>query len=155
MIDAFNRDLPYDRFVREQLAGDLLPADGSAERQPAGIIATGFLALGPKAIAQQDKKKMLYDVYDEQVDVTSKAFLGLTIACARCHDHKFDPILTKDYYSLISIFASTRSFKNPDSHVSAVLEKPLVSTEEFERYQAQNRAHQAKSRREGRGLKRL
>lgn len=144
VIDAFNRDLPYDRFVREQIAGDLLPADDSQGVNRAGIIATGFLALGPKAIAQQDKKKMLYDVYDEQVDVTSKAFLGLTISCARCHDHKFDPILTRDYYSLVSIFASTRSFKNPDSHVSVVLEKPLVAKEEFERYQAQNRAHQAK-----------
>jgi hypothetical protein len=147
VIEAFNRDLPYDRFVREQIAGDLLPANDSTGVNRQGIIATGFLALGPKAIAQQDKKKMLYDVYDEQVDVTSKAFLGLTISCARCHDHKFDPILTKDYYSLISIFASTRSFKNPDSHVSAVLEKPLVSKEEFERYQAQNRAHQAQSTR--------
>jgi hypothetical protein len=144
VIDAFNRDLPYDRFVREQIAGDLLPATDATGGNRQGIIATGFLALGPKAIAQQDKKKMLYDVYDEQVDVTSKAFMGLTISCARCHDHKFDPILTRDYYSLISIFASTRSFKNPDSHVSAVLEKPLVSKEEFERYQAQNRAHQAK-----------
>ena len=76
-----------------------------------GIVATGFLALGAKAIAQQDKQKMLYDVWDEQVDVTSKAFLGLTMSCARCHNHKFDPILTKDYYS-IGIFASTRSFTN-------------------------------------------
>jgi hypothetical protein len=143
VIEAFNRDLPYDRFVREQIAGDLLPATDATGVNRQGIIATGFLALGPKAIAQQDKKKMLYDVFDEQVDVTSKAFLGLTISCARCHDHKFDPILTRDYYSLISIFASTRSFKNPDSHVSAVLEKPLVSKEEFELYQAQNRAHQA------------
>jgi hypothetical protein len=144
VIDAFNRDLPYDRFVREQIAGDLLAEDDSQGVNRAGIIATGFLALGPKAIAQQDKKKMLYDVYDEQVDVTSKAFLGLTISCARCHDHKFDPILTRDYYSLVSIFASTRSFKNPDSHVSVVLEKPLVSKAEYERFQAQNRAHQAK-----------
>jgi hypothetical protein len=142
VIEAFNRDLSYDRFIREQLAGDLLPATDATGVNRQGIIATGFLALGPKAIAQQDKKKMLYDVYDEQVDVTSKAFLGLTISCARCHDHKFDPILTRDYYSLISIFASTKSFKNPDSHVSAVLEKPLVSKEEFERYQAQSRAHQ-------------
>lgn len=147
VIEAFNRDLPYDRFIHEQLAGDLLPATAATGVNRQGIIATGFLALGPKAIAQQDKKKMLYDVYDEQVDVTSKAFLGLTISCARCHDHKFDPILTRDYYSLISIFASTRSFKNPDSHVSAVLEKPLVSKEEFERYQAQSRAHQAQATR--------
>ncbi|PYV20069.1 MAG: hypothetical protein DMG07_00260 [Acidobacteria bacterium] len=106
VIDAFNRDLRYDRFVTEQIAGDLLPESERA------VVATGFLALGPKAIAQQDRRKMVYDVVDEQIDVTSRAFMGLTVACARCHDHKFDPIRTKDYYSLASIFASTKSFRN-------------------------------------------
>jgi hypothetical protein len=135
VIDAFNADMPYDQFIREQIAGDLLPSTDSALKRR-GVVATGFLALGAKAIAQQDKKKMLYDVYDEQVDVTSKTFLGLTAACARCHDHKFDPILTRDYYSLISFFANTRSFKNPESHVSSLLFIPLVSSEEYARYQA-------------------
>jgi hypothetical protein len=107
VVRAFNDDMPYDRFITEQLAGDLVPETG--ER---GIIATGFLALGPKPLAQQDRIKMIYDTVDEQIDTTSKAFLGLTIACARCHDHKFDPILTKDYYSLASIFASTVNFRN-------------------------------------------
>src|SRR5215510_5729196 len=147
VIESFNNDLPYDQFIREQLAGDLLPAKDDGEVNRRGIIATGFLALGPKAIAQQDKKKMLYDVYDEQVDVTTKAFLGLTVSCARCHDHKFDPILTKDYYAMIGMFASTRSFTNSESHVSVVLEKPLVPKEEFERYKAASREHQAKERR--------
>src|SRR5262245_25043733 len=73
VIESFNNDLPYDQFIREQLAGDLLPAKDGGEVNRRGVIATGFLALGPKAIAQQDKKKMLYDVYDEQVDVTTKA----------------------------------------------------------------------------------
>ncbi|HKQ75685.1 MAG TPA: PSD1 and planctomycete cytochrome C domain-containing protein [Blastocatellia bacterium] len=148
VIESFNAGLPYDQFIREQVAGDLFPAPGSAsgagEVNRRGVIATGFLALGPKAIAQQDKKKMLYDVYDEQVDVTTRAFLGLTVSCARCHDHKFDPILTKDYYAMIGMFASTRSFTNPDSHVSDVLEKPLVPREEFERYKSARKAHQAK-----------
>src|SRR6185295_2144246 len=107
----FNRDLPYDQFIAEQLAGDLLPAPKPREVNVEGIVATGFLALGPKPIAQQDKVKMVYDVVDEQIDVTAKAFLGLTVSCARCHDHKFDPILTKDYYSMASIFASTKSFQ--------------------------------------------
>ncbi|MBS1791920.1 MAG: PSD1 domain-containing protein [Acidobacteria bacterium] len=152
VIEAFNNDLPYDQFVREQIAGDQLPAkDGSKEYPDAvnrrGIIATGFLALGPKAVAQQDKKKMLYDVYDEQVDVTSKAFLGLTLACARCHNHKFDALLTKDYYSMINIFASTKSFTNPDSHVSVVFEKPLVPKSEWEKYEAARKQHQAKEKR--------
>jgi mono/diheme cytochrome c family protein len=136
VIQAFNDDLPYDQFVREQLAGDLLPAKDGSEVNKHGIIATGFLALGAKAIAQQDKIKMLYDVYDEQVDVTSKAFLGLTVACARCHNHKFDPILTKDYYAMTALFASTKSFSNWESHVSVPLEKPLVPKAEFAKYQA-------------------
>ncbi|MGE0128444.1 MAG: DUF1549 domain-containing protein [Blastocatellales bacterium] len=147
VIESFNNDLPYDQFIREQVAGDLLPAKDGKEVNRRGVIATGFLALGPKAIAQQDKKKMLYDVYDEQVDVTTRAFMGLTISCARCHNHKFDPILTRDYYSLINIFGSTRSFSNPNSHVSAVLEKPLVPNAEFERYKAARKEHQAKENR--------
>lgn len=136
VIKTFNDDLPYDQFVREQLAGDLIPAPDGSEVNRRGIIATGFLALGAKAIAQQDKIKMLYDVYDEQVDVTSKAFLGLTMACARCHNHKFDPILTKDYYAMTAMFASTKSFSNWESHVSVPLEKPLIPKAEYAKYQA-------------------
>ena len=137
VIEAFNDDMPYDQFIREQIAGDLLPGEDSEQVNRRGIVATGFLALGPKAIAQQDKTRMLYDVYDEQIEVMSKSMLGLTIACARCHDHKFDPILTKDYYSLAGIFASTRSFRDPETHVSRILLKPLVPQEEFERYEAE------------------
>ncbi len=147
VIKAFNDDMPYDQFVREQIAGDLLPAPDGAEVNKRGIIATGFLALGAKAIAQQDKMKMLHDVWDEQVDVTSRALLGMTIACARCHNHKFDPILTKDYYAMIGMFASTRSFTNPDSHVSVVLEKPLVPKAEWQQYQAAKKAHGEKDKR--------
>ncbi|MCY3777907.1 MAG: DUF1549 domain-containing protein, partial [Candidatus Aminicenantes bacterium] len=94
VIDVFNRDLPYDEFILEQIAGDLIPRTGRLETDRRRIIATGFLALGPKAVAQQDKIRMVYDVYDEQLDVVSKGILGLSITCARCHDHKFDPILT-------------------------------------------------------------
>jgi len=123
--------MPYDQFVREQIAGDLLPADHPGELNRRGIVATGFLALGAKALAQKDKKKMIYDVYDEQVDVVSRAFLGVTLACARCHDHKFDPLLTKDYYSMVSIFANTQDFA---SKGSKLLFKPLVPKEEYEKY---------------------
>jgi hypothetical protein len=111
VIDAFNRDTPFDRFIQEQIAGDLLRS-GSPEERQRNIVATGFLAIGPKPLAQQDRLQMVYDVVDEQIDTTTKAFLGLTVACARCHDHKFDPIPTKDYYGLASIFASTTSFRN-------------------------------------------
>ena len=134
VVQAFNDDMPYDQFVREQIAGDLLPADNPDGINRRGIVATGLLALGPKAVAQQDKKKMLYDVYDEQLDVVSKAFMGLTVTCARCHDHKFDPILQKDYYALTGIFASTRSFSDSQTHVSKLLFKPLVEQRVYERY---------------------
>ncbi len=134
VIDAFNRDMPYDQFLREQIAGDLMPAEKPGEINRRGIVATGFLALGAKAIAQQDKKKMLYDVYDEQVDVTTRAFLGVTLACARCHDHKFDPLLTRDYYSMVGMFAATKSFKDPDTHVSQLLFVPLDPKEKVEKF---------------------
>jgi len=136
VIDAFNSDLPYDQFVREQIAGDLLPPAPGEQFNARGITATGFLALGAKAIAQVDKTKMLYDVWDEQVDVTSKAFLGLTMACARCHDHKFDPILTKDYYSMVGMFAGTKSFAKVNQGVASLLYRPLVPESEYKVYQA-------------------
>jgi hypothetical protein len=139
VIDSFNRDIPYDRFIREQIAGDLLPAETPGEVNVRGLVATGFLALGPKLIAEQDKVKMFYDIVDEQIDVTSRAFLGLTVACARCHDHKFDPISTKDYYSLASIFASSKQLANVDKLVSELYFAPLVSKDVADRYQA----HQA------------
>ena len=136
VIDAFNSDLPFNQFVREQIAGDLLPSNNPPLPNRRGIVATGFLALGAKALAQQDKKKMLYDIYDEQVDVTSRAFLGLTVACARCHNHKFDPILTKDYYALTSMFASTQDFAVDASHVSELLFVPLVPNDQYAVYRA-------------------
>lgn len=136
VIDAFNQDMPFDRFIREQIAGDLLPPSPGKDVNTAGIIATGFLALGPKLVAEQDKVKMFYDIVDEQIDVTSKAFLGLTIACARCHDHKFDPISTKDYYSLASIFASTKQLAQIEGTVSKLYYAPLVSKDIAEKYEA-------------------
>lgn len=109
VIEAFNDDMPFDRFILEQLAGDLI------ERQPGDyspLIATAFLALGPKVLAEKDEAKMEMDIIDEQIDVLSQAFLGLTVACARCHDHKFDPIGTADYYALAGILKSTKSMQS-------------------------------------------
>ena len=139
VIDAFNRGLPYDRFVREQIAGDLLPASEPGTVNVNGITATGFLALGPKAIAQQDRVQMVYDVVDEQIDTVSKAFMGLTIACSRCHDHKFDPVLTTDYYSLASIFASTKTYADLSLEEGNVVQfhmEPLVPREVYQRYRS-------------------
>ncbi len=134
VIESFNKDVPFDHFIREQIAGDLMPASPGEKVNRRGIIATGFLALGAKAVAQQDKKKMLVDVYDEQIDVVSKGVLGITMACARCHDHKFDPILTKDYYSWNTIFANTKNFNKPDQHVASLLYRPLAPEEEYDRF---------------------
>jgi hypothetical protein len=108
VIEAFHKDKPFDQFVREQLAGDLLPSAGQAQRDEQ-ITATGFLVLGPKVIGDDDKEQLRMDVVDEQIDTVGKAFLGLTLGCARCHDHKFDPVPTRDYYALAGIFSSTET----------------------------------------------
>jgi hypothetical protein len=106
VIDAFNSDKPYDQFIREQIAGDLLPAKSQAERDT-HLIATGFLALGVKDVNQRFKERFVMDNIDEQIDTVSRSVLALTASCARCHDHKFDPIPTSDYYALAGIFNST------------------------------------------------
>ena len=106
VIDSVNRDKPYNRFIQEQVAGDLLPASTQAERDEL-LVATGFLAIGPKGLNETRPKYSKWQVVDDQVDVTTRGFLGLTVSCARCHDHKFDPIPTRDYHALAGIFAST------------------------------------------------
>jgi cytochrome c553 len=106
VIDSFKKDKPYNRFLQEQVAGDLLPASSVAEKKEQ-LIATGFLALGVKDVNQRFTVRYDMDNVDEQIDTVSKAILGLTISCARCHDHKFDPISTRDYYALAGIFNST------------------------------------------------
>lgn len=107
VVSAFNRDLPYDQFVVDQIAGDLLPAREPGTVNRDGIIATGMLTIGPWGPGDADTQKMHTDMVDDQINVVSRAMLGLTIGCARCHDHKFDPIPTADYYSLAGIFFST------------------------------------------------
>ena len=101
-IDSLNADRPFDAFVRDQLAGDLGPGrPGESEQQRhRRMIATGFLSLGPKVLAEVDAKKMEMDIVDEQVATVGRAFMGLTLGCARCHDHKFDPVSTRDYFAL-------------------------------------------------------
>jgi Protein of unknown function (DUF1553)/Protein of unknown function (DUF1549)/Planctomycete cytochrome C len=111
VVDAMNSDIPYDRFIVEQMAGDLLDADSEAERGRL-ITATGFLVIGPKMLAEQDKPKLVADLVDEQIDTFGKVFLGLTLGCARCHDHKFDPIQAQDYYALAGVFHSTKSMRH-------------------------------------------
>ena len=122
VIESFNTDKPYDRFLREQVAGDLLPHQNVAQRQQQ-LVATTFLVLGNTNLEEQEKKQLDMDVVDEQLDVIGKAFLGQTIGCARCHDHKFDPIPTRDYYALAGILKSSKTLEH--SNVSKWLEFPL------------------------------
>ena len=109
LIRAFNADVPYDRFVMEQVAGDLLPeprlnpSDGANE----SILGTGFWCFGDQLHSPVDVRQYQADCIDNQIDVFGKTFLGLTINCSRCHDHKFDPIPQKDYYSLFGILESS------------------------------------------------
>src|SRR6185295_10395066 len=110
LVQSFNADKPYDRFVKEQLAGDEYAPD-SAD----AMIATGFLRLGPSGGGNRQ------DALDDLVTTTSLTFMGLTVGCARCHNHKFDPIAQRDYYRLQSVFFSTRG-----------VEHPLSSPEEIE-----------------------
>jgi mono/diheme cytochrome c family protein len=107
VINAINRDMPYDRFVTEQVAGDLV--DGPESGRLARLSALGFFSCGP--VYYGDAKQL--DQYDDRIDTLTRGFLGLTVACARCHDHKYDPIPTTDYYALQGVFASTQYVEVP------------------------------------------
>ncbi|MEQ2006338.1 MAG: PSD1 and planctomycete cytochrome C domain-containing protein [Limisphaerales bacterium] len=130
VIAAFNADKPYDRFIREQVAGDLLPAKDAAQRNEQ-LIATGFLAIGPKGLNERNREAFIMETVDEQIDVTTRAVMGVTVSCARCHDHKFDPIPQRDYYAVAGIFKSTETHfgiggggngknRQPSTHVPLV-----------------------------------
>ena len=112
VINAFDADKPYDQFVREQIAGDVQrsPATGFAGDPPAtaeSIVATGFLAIGPWELVNGDKVQLRMDVIDRQINRVGLAFMGMTFGCARCHDHKFDPVTQADYYAMAGIFRSS------------------------------------------------
>jgi Protein of unknown function (DUF1553)/Protein of unknown function (DUF1549)/Planctomycete cytochrome C len=106
VYDAIAADKPFDQFVREQIAGDLLPAKNDQQRNEM-LTATGFLTLGPKSLNTRNQEQFRMDVADEQLDVATRGVMALSVACARCHDHKFDPIPTADYYAMVGIFRST------------------------------------------------
>ena len=133
VVDSLNRDKPFNRFVHEQIAGDLMSAETDAQRFEQ-ITATGFLMLGPKVLAEQDVDKMLIDIVDEQVNTLGRAFLALPVGCARCHDHKFDPIPTADYYAMAGILRSTETMS--DAAGMRWLERPLAPEDEIAEYEA-------------------
>jgi len=115
VIDSFNDDKPFDRFVQEQIAGDLLPVKTDDE-WTSNLVATTFLAIGPKNLNEEKRLQFAADVIDEQIDATTRIFLGMSVSCARCHDHKFDAIPQEDYYALAGIFRSMETyFGNPQS----------------------------------------
>ena len=147
VIDAFNRDKPINQFLREQIAGDLLPAANQAHRDEL-LTATGFLVVGPKVLADRDQEKRRMDVVDEQVDTIGRSLLGLTLSCARCHDHKFDPIPTSDYYAMAGILFSTRTldgFKLGNPIVSGWMLRPLGADGDARTLTAKEHAKQLKA----------
>jgi hypothetical protein len=126
VVRAFNQDLPYDRFIVDQVAGDLIPASTPDAVNVDGLVATTVLAIGPWGGI--DRKKRLADIVDDQIDTLSRSILGLTIACTRCHDHKFDPIPTADYYGLAGFFFSSRVLSDTSylSHAAPRQKVPLA-----------------------------
>jgi len=146
VVNAFNRDKPFDRFLTEQLAGDLLPARDLDERHEQAT-ATAFLNLGAKVLAEPDKEKLAMDVIDEQLETTGRAFLGMTLGCVRCHDHKFDPVTQADYYALAAIFKSTQSFSSDTmGALSLAHETPLGDFEAFASVKTAEQALAAKKK---------
>lgn len=143
IINSFNADKPFDQFMREQIAGDLMTAD-SDEQRAEQIIATAYLALGPKNLDLQDKELLRMNTVDEQIDTVGRTFLGMTLGCARCHDHKFDPVPMADYYAMAGIFRSTRTLVR--QNVSTLIETQLpveqARLEEDQKYKAAAKALQ-------------
>ena len=128
VIDAFNDDKPFEAFVLEQLAGDLLPATSNADRAE-NLIATGYLAIGVKGHNTRGRAQFTADVIDEQINTVTQGLLATTVACARCHDHKFDPIPQRDYYAMAGIFGSTDTRfgtkrHQGNNHTSATIKLP-------------------------------
>ena len=134
VIKSFNDDKPYDQFVCEQLAGDLMPRPANADSYYQQLIATGFLMIGAKQLAENDTEKRQMDIVDEIVDVTGKAFMGETLGCARCHDHKFDPIPTRDYYAMAGIFNSTQIMPEKYKYTADPVTRPIAPEDDVEAY---------------------
>ncbi len=135
VVNSFNNDFPYDKFVQYQIGGDLLPPSDAPVKSrfnKNGTSATGVLAIGNWGNGDADKEKIYTDIVDDQVDVVSRTFLGLTVGCARCHNHKFDPISTKDYYGLAGFFFSTHILDKftPKGAGENIQRVALVSPEE-------------------------
>jgi hypothetical protein len=132
VVRAINQDKPINHFIQEQIAGDLLPQSSDNALNMDRIIATGYLAIGPKMLAEDDPVKQEMDIIDEQIDTLGKTFMGITLGCSRCHDHKFDPFPATDYYALAGIFKSTKTMLNFQV-VADWQERPLASQADQDR----------------------
>ena len=129
VIDAFNRDTPYDQFLREQIAGDLLPAANEETRQRQ-VVATGFIAQARRFSVDPDTA--MHQTIEDTIDTLGRATMGLSLGCARCHDHKFDPVSMRDYYALYGVFQSTRyPFPGSENKKRQRDLVPLVSATEY------------------------
>ena len=131
VIGSLHHDVPLSQMIREQLAGDLMEAETAAERRRQ-LSATAFLALGPTNYEEQDKGMLRMDIIDEQLDTIGRSFMGMTIGCARCHDHKFDPISARDYYAMAGIFRSTQTLRNYTDNVAHWVDTKLPLDDELE-----------------------
>jgi hypothetical protein len=131
VVAALNRDMPFNDFIIHQIAGDQLAPEMDGKIYADGLVATTFLSIGVWDNGDADKAKIVSDIVDDQINVTGQAFLGLTLACARCHDHKYDPISTEDYYGLAGIFYSTQTLKalGPVGLSTIAMHTPLVPKE--------------------------
>ena len=142
VIDAFNNDMPYDQFLQAQIAGDLLDKPGERKMTP----GLGYLALGPWYFRIVEPPKARADELQDRIDVVARGMLGLTVACARCHDHKYDPIPTKDYYGIGGVLASTEYKEEPLADPETVkkyndAEKRIADLEQANQDSAGRRAH--------------
>lgn len=139
VVKAFNDDMPFDRFVRYQIAGDIIAAQQPVF-DPEGIIATGALAIGNWPQGDADKQKMLTDIVDDQIDLVCRGFMAATMGCARCHDHKFDPFLTRDYYGLAGMFFSSHILPGPGQKTegSPILFIPLMEKDKLDEINQRN-----------------
>jgi acetyl esterase/lipase len=158
VLDAFQRDMPFDRFVHLQLAGDILSADRSGAERTAGIVATGYLAIARRF--GHDIDKDMYLTYEDVIDNLGKNFLGLSFGCARCHDHKYDPVSAEDYYALYGIFESTKfAFPGCEPKGQPRDLVPLIDKQEVERlttaYQQQLAAFEERGQATAREVQRL
>ena len=135
VIKSFNRDKPYDQFVKEQIAGDLLPDLTDDSTRFEALTGTGFWMLGSKVLDLKDQEEKTLNIIDEQLDVMGMAFIGQNIGCARCHDHKFDPIPTTDYYALAGILKSSVTMDENDERGHFMVQRPLANQSKLEAFE--------------------